>query len=366
MNLAFNLPVNSVSFGQTSTLILRTIFDRIKSGQDIQVKLFPIGGGYDLSSQKKDVEFEKWLNSCILNAALNHKRSDRIFKLWHLNGSLESFSEQQSLLSFYELDSPTQVELNIARNNRLFFSSKYTCEVFKSFGVEAGHVPLAFDSYNFRQTQKTYFSDDRIVFNLCGKFEKRKHHAKTIKAWMKKYGNDAKYALQCAIYNPFLNPQQNSQIIAQTVLEGKHKPFNVNFFPAMPENQVYNDFLNSGNIIVGMGNESWGLPEFHSVAIGKHSVILDYNGHREWSNPENSILITPNGKEEAYDGMFFNKGQSFNQGNNPTFNEEELINGFELAVKRVEDSVINTNGLTLQNFFSSEKFVDSIITSFGV
>ena len=62
---------------------------------------------------------------------------------------------------------------------------------------------------------KKYFNDERIVFNLCGKFEKRKHHAKIIKSWIKKYGNNPKYSLQCAVYNPFLNEEQNQQILNQ-------------------------------------------------------------------------------------------------------------------------------------------------------
>lgn len=358
------MPVNGLSFGQTSVLILRTIFDRVKNGQDIHVKLFPIGGGCDLSAQKKDTEFEQWLSSCISNAIHNHKRSDKIFKLWHLNGSLESLSEKQSLLSFYELDSPTQVELNIARNNDLFFTSKCTCEIFKKEGVETGYIPLAFDAYNFNQTQKKYFSDDRIVFTITGKAEKRKRHVQAIKAWMKKYGNNAQFALQCAIYNPFLNSQQNSQFVSQTILEGKPKPFNVNFFPTMAENQTYNDFLNSGDIVLAMGNESWGLPEFHSVALGKYAVISDCNGHREWASSENSILIAPNGKDEAYDGLFFQKGQPFNQGFNPTFNDDDFLNGCEIAISKCRTSKINTIGLDLQNKFSKDRLVDAIIETF--
>ena len=63
MKLTFELAVNGLSFGQTSTLILRTIFDRIKAGADYDVNLFPIGGGFDLSTQKEDKEFEQWINS---------------------------------------------------------------------------------------------------------------------------------------------------------------------------------------------------------------------------------------------------------------------------------------------------------------
>ena len=360
--LTFNLPINSVSFGQISTLLLRTIYDRIKAGTDYKVNIFPVGG-MDLSAQKEDKDFEAWLNSCVMRAFNSHSKGSPIFKLWHLNGSFESFSKEQHLLSFYELDSPTPIEINIAKNNKTYFSSKYTCDVFRSFGVETGYIPLAFDSYNFYKTNKNYFSDDRIVFNLCGKFEKRKHHAKIIKAWIKKYGNNNKYSLQCTIYNPFLNQEQNNQVLAGAVLEGKPKPFNVNFLPLLPKNELYNDFLNSGDIILGMsGGEGWGLPEFQSVALGKHAVILNASAYKDWATEENSVLVEPNGKEEAYDGMFFHKGQAFNQGNIFTWNDDEFIDACEKAIQRVKKNKENTNGLLLQEKFSKEKFADSIIS----
>jgi hypothetical protein len=365
MILTFNLPVNGVSFGQTSVLILRTIYDLIKTGADYDVRLFPVGGGYDLASQKQDPEFLKWLEDCIHAAYNMHERSNPIFKLWHLNGSMESFSEKQTLLSFYELDAPTPVELNIARNNKTFFSSKFTCEVFKKFGVETSHMPLAFDSYNFQNTNKTYFPDGRIVFNICGKFEKRKQHLKMIKAWIKKYGNNSRYALQCAIYNPFINAQQNNHIAANLILEGKPKPFNVTFLPSMQENASYNEFLNSGDIVLGMsGGEGWGLPEFQSVALGKHAVILDGPGYSDWSNESNSVIVPTNGKEEAYDGMFFQKGQPFNQGSIFTWDEEAFIAACEKVIARVGQSRLNSPGLKLQTQFSKEKLAESIIKTF--
>ena len=44
--------------------------------------------------------------------------------------------------------------------------------------------------------------------------------------------------------------------------------FNINFLGMMQKNSLYNDFLNSGNIVLGMsGAEGWGLPEFQSVVL---------------------------------------------------------------------------------------------------
>jgi len=354
---AFNLPINSVSFGQVSTALLKFLFEKKEN-----IQLFPIGNQVDTSTQSySSQEFNDWMQASISSAYENFNRNQNIFKLWHLNGSLESFAKDQTLFSFYELDNPTKVELNIARNcKHLLFSSKFSVENFKKFGLDnVSYVPLFFDKYNFKNTDKTYFNDGRIVFNLVGKLERRKHHIKILNAWAKKFGNNSKYFLQCSIFNPFLKPEDQTKIIANG-LEGKVY-FNIQFLNFMPNNSMYNDYLNSADIIIGMsGGEGWGLPEFHSVALGKHSVIMNAHGYKSWANEENSVLVNPNGKIECYDGVFFNKGMPYNQGSLFDFSPDEFIAGCETAIKKVEQNKINKEGLKLQSEYTIDKFVNNI------
>lgn len=263
-------------------------------------------------------------------------------------------------MSFHELDEPTDVEINIAKSNNTLFSSSYSVSNFRREGVNCSFLPLAFDSYNFKQTGKKYFSDSRITFNLCGKFEKRKNHDKIIKSWIKRFKNDRTKFLQCAIYNPFINPESNNNIIG-SILSGD-KPFNTHFLPFLEKNSSYNDFLNSADIVLGMsGGEGWGLPEFTSVCLGKHSVIMNAHSYRDWASISTSCLVDPSGKSEAYDGMFFHKGQPFNQGNIFDFDEDQFINACEIAVLKVEAGKNNSNGTELKDRFSKEKMLESII-----
>jgi hypothetical protein len=355
-DFALHLPINSVSFGQVSIALLREFF---KKGY--KPCIFPIGQP-DASAQKVEQEFANWLNECLNKSITSHSRKVPVFKLWHLDGSLESFSERQVLFSFYELDSPTSAEINIVRNNtKVIFSNTGTVNTFQAFGAtNVAAVPLGFDKANFFVKDKKYYHDDRIIFNLLGKFEKRKHHAKVIKAWARKFGNNPKYFLNAAIYNPFFKPEDNANIF-NSLLEGR-KFFNVNFVSYMAQNDLYNDFINQGNIVIAMsGAEGWGLGEFHSVAMGKYCVGLYAHAHRDWMTPENSVLVNPCGKIEAYDGFFFQKGRPFNQGNIFDFNDDEFIAGCEEAIKRYQANKINAAGLELQNKFSYEKTVDAII-----
>lgn len=358
MSLAFNLPINSVSFGQISTLILRELH-----ASKTNVGILPIGNP-DLSTQSDlSQEFINWLQQSVNSSLETYNRKNKLFKLWHLNGSFESYSNEQVLLSFYELDQPTKLELNTVKNNhKVLFSSKETVDIFKNLGCNnVEYIPLAFDKYNFNTVEKSYFDDSRIIFNLVGKLEKRKHHLKLIKLWTQKFGNDKRYSLQCSIFNPFLKPEDQNALVSQA-LEGKNY-FNLNFLNFMGQNKIYNDYLNSSNIIIGMsGGEGWGLPEFHSVAMGKYGVIMDAHGYKSWANKNNSVLVQPNSKIEGYDGMFFNKGLPYNQGNIYDFDGEEFIAGCEKAIEKVKENKINKEGLKLQQEFTSEKLLKNVLS----
>lgn len=353
MDYAFHVPINSLSFGNVSISLLREAY---KLGH--QPSIFLIGQGADLSAQNEDKDFNTWLQSNINKAYKVHKKTNPCIKLWHLNGSMESVSYKQVTYSFYELDSPTQEEINIVKNNhKVLFPCDYNTNIFKEYGCEnVETVPLAFDSHNFKRTEKTYFTDGRISFMLGGKWEAvRKRTDKTIQAWVKKFGNNPKYFLNCAIWNPFINPEQQKQIYIN-ILQGKHVG-NVQFLNFMAQNSLYNDFICSNEIVIGMGTESWGLPEFQALNLGLHGVISNYAGHKQWVNNEVACLVNPSGKTLAYDGMFFHPNQPFNQGNVYDFDEQDFINQCEEAIKRVQTNKVNQKGLELQEKFKySETF----------
>ena len=217
-----------------------------------------------------------------------------------------------------------------------------------------------YNNFNFRKIDKDYFDDGRIVFNLCGKFERRKHHAKVLSAWANKYGGDNRYVLQCALYNHFLSPEDNEKAFMMAL--GGKKYSNIHILSPMEKNAQYNDFLNSADIILGMsGGEGWGLPEFHSTALGKHSVILNAHGYKGWADEFNSCLVEPSGKTECYDGTFFLKGAEFNQGSIYDWEEDAFIDACEKAIERRKAGKVNEHGLSLQQDFTVQKTVDTLL-----
>ena len=115
MEYCLELPINAVSFGQVSTALLREV-----KGRGLDPCVFPINNP-ELTTQRKDEDFERWLSKNILKSSAEHNRNSKSIKLWHLNGSLNSNSKEQILFTFYELDSPTKTEINIAKNKSLMY-----------------------------------------------------------------------------------------------------------------------------------------------------------------------------------------------------------------------------------------------------
>lgn len=360
-NFALHLSLNNLSFGQVSFLILREIFNK-----KLTPSIFTIGQA-DISSQSNvGQDFALWLQECINKANKDHNRNNPVLKLWHFNGSMESVSNKQTLLSFYECDSPTPEEINIVRNNhKVILTNDYSVNIFKDFGCDnVKKVKLGFDKYNFKTLSKKYFEDDRISFILPGKMEvTRKRSVKAIQAWLKHFGNNPNYFLNCAIWNQFINPEQQKQMYSQIV--GPNKVGNIQFLGFQNANEVYNDILNSNDICISMGTEGWGLPAFTSLCLGKEAVLLNAAGHKEFATENNSVLVNPSNKIPIYDGLFFHQGQPFNQGNCFDFNEEDFVGACYKAIERVKtnrkNKTSNLEGEKLVNELSSEKMVDNLL-----
>jgi len=355
MKLVVDAPINSLSFGNVSVNLLREMYKK-----QMDIALFPMGEQADLEAfDKIDKDFVAWLQNATDKRFKDIDKETPTFKLWHINGAERRITQKQYLYTFYELDSPTEAEKSIVKlQNKTIFSSSYARKSFKLFNCEnVENIPIGFDP-DFHKTNKKYL-EDKIHFGLIGKFEKRKHTAEIIKAWAKKYGNNYKYQLSCLVVNPFMKPEQMNQVIQNTL--GKERYGNINFIPYLKTNSEVNDLLNAIQIDLSgcSGAEGWNLPSFNATALGKWSVVLNCSSHKDWATDDNSVLIQPNGKELAADGVFFNQGGPFNQGNIYTFDTDEFVAAMEKAESKASQE--NEEGLKLQKEFTYEKTLNKIL-----
>lgn len=353
-NFSLNLPLNNLSFGNVSFAILREMKNR-----GLNPLLFPIGN-VDASTQKQDNEFNNWVNGCIAAGQKYHNRNNKVLKLWHINGSLESYSSHgNDLITFFELDQLTQQEVNILKNQRkVYVTSKYTQQTFSQYGINSVYLPLGFDHFNFKKSNFKNKIDGEISFLVLGKLEHRKSHFDILRYWARKYGNKIGYKLNCAITNPFLNQDQMNNLLGQ-IFEGK-KYWNITFIPWSESNEKYNSVLQSSDIVFGLsGAEGFDLPVFQATAMGAWPLAMNAHVYKDYLNENNAILVNPNEKKPAYDGMFFHPNQPFNQGNIFTFSEEDFYAGCEKAIEKAKSGE-NKEGLKLQGW-TYKQTVDVIL-----
>jgi hypothetical protein len=359
-----NLALNNLSFGFCSYHILKELHK-----QGLEYNLFPIAGNMDISTfDKTTPELAQYIQRCAAKAATSYSRKDPAFRLWHISGSEASQSNDNYLFVFHELDSLTPLEVNILNNQtKIFVSSNYSKKVFESYGVTVPvvYIPLGFDNTHFVKTNKKYYNSDIVVWSIFGKLEHRKRHEKTIRAWLKKFGNNSNHMLHLHVYNPFLKPEQNNAAL-MNILEGKRYS-NINAIGYTRTLSELNENYNASSIVLDMsGAEGWSLPSFTCVGLGKHAVIHNVTAHKEWATDKNAVLVEPESKIEVYDGVFFNKGGPINQGNIFDWNEDSFIAACDKALSRYKNSPLNTEGLNIQTEFTWEKTVDKILQEISV
>ena len=355
MDLIVESPINSLSFGNVSYNILRQLWRK-----GVNVMWFPLSGNSDFGAfDKIDPEFGKWLQDSANKANSKIDPEMPSLKLWHLNGSQSRIGAKQALYTFYELDQPTEAEINLAKfQDLVYFSSNHSANKFKEFGVNAKVLPVGFDE-DLHKTGKRYLNPSVTHFGLMGKFEKRKHTEKIIKLWISKFGNNNAYQLSVCVTNPFFKQEEMNNMLSNC-LRGK-RCTNINFLPYLKTNSEVNDFLNAIDIdLTGLsGAEGWNLPAFNATCLGKWSIVLNETAHKDWANDTNSIIVDSNGIEPCYDGKFFHEGSAFNQGNIYTWDSDVVAQAMDDAVSKKGQN--NTNGELLKEEFSYSRSVDRLL-----
>ena len=357
MKLTVNAPINSLSFGNVSTNILRQLYKK-----NAELTFFPIGDNVEISAfDKIKKDFVDYLQNSTNKRFETINKNTPCLKLWHIFGSESRFSKNQSLYTFHETSDLTKIEKNLLKTQDLIFvSSNYTKKIFDINGIEnVVHAPLGFDD-DFFITNKEYLPN-KIHFGLMGKFEYRKNTSRIIKTWLKLFGNKPEYQLSCVVNNSFLD-KSKFQIEITKILDGKHYN-NINFIPTIKTNSEVNDYLNSIDIDLGglSGAEGWNLPSFNATALGKWSVVMNATAHKDWATNDNSILIEPSRMKDAHDGVFFNKGHEFNQGQFFDISDEEMENAILSSLPYAKKP--NLEGLKLQKTTTYENTVDIILSA---
>jgi len=324
----FQAPFNLTSIGQSGY----NIFKEITKMTD--VCLFPINGIGLECFELKDSDIEIIKNSLRYSKEY-YNRNNPTLKYFHIRGSEDSVGRNPSLFTYHETNRLTNYEKNIlSQQDKVFVSNRYTQSVFLDHNIQSIYAPLGFDSESFFEIEKREDEKEVLTFGLKGKLEQRKNTIRVIKAWVKVFGGDPRYRLDCSIHNAFMSNEEQSSMIINS-LPDKRLPWNVNILPYSSTNSEYNLVLNNTDIeLTGMsGGEGFNLPLFQSLCLGKQAIVLNAHAHKDYCNSSNSILIEPNGMVDAVDDRFFIEGEDINQGEWHDFKDSDLIDAMLVAAK---------------------------------
>lgn len=333
MKLNFEGPINSLSLGNVSLNFLRELLNK-----NVDLNFFPVADRAEFGAfDQLDEGLRNKIIESAQNRFKNYSPKNPVLKCWHINGSHNRVAEKQYLYTFYEVDSPTEIELSIVKSQEhVFFSSSEAAKIFREAGCEnVSYVPLGFDR-DFLNAPENKL-DGVVHFGLIGKFESRKNTRDLIRIWLNLFGNDKDYQLTVLVGNPFYKEEDMISVLEEA-LGGRYS--NVNILPRLETNTEVAALHKSIDIdLSGLcGNEGWNLPAFNSACLGKVVPLGMGMAHKDWGHGNNIIPIEPSGKRPCYDGIFFQEGAMFNQGNFYQFDPEVVVNSIEKAVSLVKNN----------------------------
>lgn len=365
MQFSIELPLNQTGLGSVGMGIAVELFHR-----GLTPNIFIIGNP-DFGYANLPEGFPQWFQYCAGKAMASYKKSEPSIKIWHINGSQARLSDNATLYSVHETDTITETEKNILQQyNRILVPSNFTKSVFEAKDLQSVIVcPNFFDGGLFSHVGNVPRKglEDVTIFSVLGKLEKRKWTSKTIGAWIKRFGGDKRYRLNVHCHNPFLMQAHNvdpkhhldahRQIIQQEI--GRELSWNISTFGFQTKDE-FNMSLNALDIDLALsGGEGFGLPFLQTRVLGKRGVGLRAHAFPDFCSPENTIWVEPSGKEDSSDGMFFQKGQPYNQGSIFTWDEDAGIAGMEAALEMEEPDP--SVGAALAEKFSVKNTVDCLL-----
>lgn len=355
--MKFNLevPCNVSGYGQVGWGILYEIYSR-----GLEPNIFTIGE--DLRPFVKDPAFEIWLSDC-KNKSLKDFRNLPTLRLWHISGSERLLSKRNILWTANECSELTSEEFEILSGyDKIIVTSNYSKDVFAKYFDPDSKLFVVhnfFDSIHYKNT--TVKKPKQLNWGLFGKMEKRKQSRSSLISWANKFGNNPNHHLTCAIFNGFLDAGQQANEI-NSWFNGR-PPYNISFLGPQPTNEEMNTIYNSVDIVIALNSaEGTNLPLLTCLGLGKHALVHNATGHRDFCNFDNSVLIESSGQEPIYDNIFFIQGSQFNQGVMPSISYKSVVDGYDQVLKRFNENPVNESGFKIKDDFSVSKTVDALLS----
>ena len=156
--------------------------------------------------------------------------------------------------------------------------------------------------------------------------------------------------------NPFNSPDENKQ------WHDKYDDPRVKIIPRVEtQEEVYNIMRKTDCGVFPSRAEGWNLEALEMMACGKQVIITDFSAHTEFCTKENSMLVTIDDTEMAYDGKWFHgQGNWAKIGSNQM---DQMVSHKRKTHASVQnhENTFNTAGVETAKKFSWKNSADKIM-----
>jgi len=292
-NINILAPINNLGYGVASLNICKALAKR-----GSRISFFPIGQPV-FSSQEEANEI-----SPLLQQQGSFDCTAPCLKIWHEHSMGERVGTGKFVgFPFFEVNKLDEFRKNhLSSCDEILVASRWAQEIVeKEIPSSKTHVvPLGVDTSVFTNTNSP--KEEKFVFFNCGKWEKRKGHDLLIYLFKEAFKHEPDVELWMMCNNPFLSPEQSAQWESLY----KQDP-RVRLIDRVQTQAELASIMNSTDCgIFPSRAEGWNLEILELMATGKHVITTNYSAHTEFCDEKNSMLVTPQNKEAAFDGQFFN------------------------------------------------------------
>jgi len=297
-------------------------------------------------------------------------------RIWHQHDMAQFVGKGLHIgFPIFELDTFTEVEKHhLSSCDGLFVCSQWAKDVvidqvpknaWDYRTEDRVHViPLGVDTRVFDGNRLQVLAEPRppsTVFFNCGKWEVRKGHDVLIEAFKKAFPNDEDVQLWMMCQNPFNSLDENKHWY------GNYDDPRVKILPRVEtQEEVYNLMRKTDCGVFPSRAEGWNLEALEMMACGKQIIITDFSAHTEFCTQENSMLVTIDDTELAYDGKWFH-GQG-NWAKMESSQMDQIVSHMKRTHASVQnnENTFNTAGVETAKKFSWSNSADKIMEAFHV
>ena len=257
-------------------------------------------------------------------------------KIWHENHLADRIGRGlYAAFPFFEINElDSRRKTHIQSTDILFVASNWAKGVVED---QTGHpnvhvVPCGVDRSIFGDMQAKC-RDDVCVFMNCGKWEYRKGHDVLGAAFKDAFQGGERVELWMMTHNPFLSEAETYE------WEKMYMDERIRLLPRVQTQEELAEIMAEAFCGVFPSRaEGWNLEIPEMMSLGKHIIATANTAHLDFCTPDNSLLLSSDETEIAYDGKWF-----AGQGTWSSLSHDDVVDALRAVYRRWTENPAQVN-----------------------